>query len=33
MASDHLPLVADFKYLKGLEPALEPPGTEIVKEA
>ena len=26
MASDHLPLVADFKYLKGVEPAIEPPG-------
>ena len=33
VASDHLPLVADFKYLKGVEPATEPPGTEVVKEA
>jgi endonuclease/exonuclease/phosphatase family metal-dependent hydrolase len=33
MASDHLPLVADFKYLKGIEPATEPPGTEVVREA
>ena len=24
MASDHLPLVADFKYLKGVEPATSP---------
>jgi endonuclease/exonuclease/phosphatase family metal-dependent hydrolase len=33
VASDHLPLVANFKYLKGVEPAVEPPGTEVVKEA
>jgi endonuclease/exonuclease/phosphatase family metal-dependent hydrolase len=33
MASDHLPLVADFKYIKGVEPAAEPPGTEVVREA
>ena len=33
VASDHLPLVADFKYLKGVEPAQEPAGTEVVKEA
>ena len=33
MASDHLPLVADFKYVKGIEPASEPPGTEVVEEA
>jgi endonuclease/exonuclease/phosphatase (EEP) superfamily protein YafD len=33
VASDHLPLVANFKYLKGVEPATEPPGTEVVKEA
>jgi endonuclease/exonuclease/phosphatase family metal-dependent hydrolase len=33
MASDHLPLVADFKYLKGLSPAVEPPGSQIVGEA
>jgi endonuclease/exonuclease/phosphatase family metal-dependent hydrolase len=33
MASDHLPLVADFKYVKGVEPAVEPPGTEVVREA
>jgi len=33
IASDHLPLVADFKYLKGIEPAAEPPGTEVVEEA
>jgi len=33
VASDHLPLVANFEYLRGIEPALEPPGTEVVKEA
>jgi endonuclease/exonuclease/phosphatase family metal-dependent hydrolase len=33
MASDHLPLVAEFEYRKGIEPAAEPPGTEIVREA
>jgi endonuclease/exonuclease/phosphatase family metal-dependent hydrolase len=33
VASDHLPLVADFKYLKGVEPALEAPGTEVIEEA
>jgi endonuclease/exonuclease/phosphatase family metal-dependent hydrolase len=33
MASDHLPLVAEFKYLKGVEPARETPSTEIVREA
>ena len=33
MASDHLPLVADFVYVKGAEPAREVPGTEVVREA
>jgi endonuclease/exonuclease/phosphatase family metal-dependent hydrolase len=33
VASDHLPLVAEFKYLKGVEPAQEPPATEVVREA
>jgi endonuclease/exonuclease/phosphatase family metal-dependent hydrolase len=33
MASDHLPLVADFKYVMGKERATEPPDTEVVREA
>ena len=33
VASDHLPLVADFHYVKGVEPAQEPPATEVVREA
>jgi endonuclease/exonuclease/phosphatase family metal-dependent hydrolase len=33
MASDHLPLVADFHYVKGVEPAKELPATEVVREA
>jgi endonuclease/exonuclease/phosphatase family metal-dependent hydrolase len=33
MASDHLPLVADFEFAKGVEPATEPPGTEVVRQA
>ena len=33
VASDHLPLVADFNYLKGIERATEAPGTEVVREA
>jgi endonuclease/exonuclease/phosphatase family metal-dependent hydrolase len=33
MASDHLPLVADFKFVKGVQPASEPPATEVVREA
>ena len=33
VASDHLPLVADFTYVKGAEPARETPGTEVVREA
>jgi endonuclease/exonuclease/phosphatase family metal-dependent hydrolase len=33
MASDHLPLVADFIYLKGVERPRESPGAEVVGEA
>jgi endonuclease/exonuclease/phosphatase family metal-dependent hydrolase len=33
MASDHLPLVAEFQYAKGVEPARETPGTEVIREA
>lgn len=33
MASDHLPLVADFKYVMGKERATEPPDTGVVREA
>ena len=33
LASDHLPLVADFKYVKGGRPAREAPDAEIVRRA
>ena len=33
MASDHLPLVADFEYQPGVEPALETPGAEVIGQA
>jgi len=33
MASDHLPLVADFKYVRGISQPRETPGTELVRES
>ena len=32
MASDHLPLVADFKYVRGIARPRETPRTELVRE-
>jgi endonuclease/exonuclease/phosphatase family metal-dependent hydrolase len=32
VASDHLPLVAEFRYARPATPAHEPPGTEVVRE-
>jgi endonuclease/exonuclease/phosphatase family metal-dependent hydrolase len=32
MASDHLPLVADFEYVRGVARPRERPGTELVRE-